>query len=160
MDWSIKSLSRASFVSGQAFTPGEKVTCVIFRGPEGVQRADLTETEAREWQPPGEVLGRWSRKAEDESAAAKRRLALASAEEVFLAFIQEPGGAGPDKDVLLQLLALMIERKRLLRPQGRPADGRQRYWHPRLQQEFSVPHQELTVERLAAFQEQLHHLAF
>jgi len=160
VDWTIKSLSRASFISGQAFTPGEKVSCVIYRGPEGLQRADVTETEAREWQPPGAVLGRWTRKAEDESAASKRRLALASAEEVFLAFMQEPGGAGPEKDMLVQLLALMIERKRILRPQGRPAEGRQRYWHPRLQQEFSVPYQELTPERIAAFREQLHHLAF
>ena len=160
MDWTIKSLSRTSFASGQTFTPGEKVTCVIFRGPEGLQRADLSDAESREWQPPGEVLGRWSRKAEDESAAAKRRLALASAEEVFLAFQQEPGGAGPDKDLLLQLLALMLERKRVLRPQGRPVDGRQRYWHPRLQQEFSVPHQTLTPELLSALREQLHHLAF
>ncbi len=160
MDWAIKSLSRASFASGHVFTPGEKVNCVIFRGPDGLQRADVTEIEGREWQPPGEVLGRWSRKAEDESAAAKRRGALASAEEVFLALIQEPGGAGLDKDLLLQLLALMIERKRILRPQGRPAGGRQRYWHPRLRQEFSVPHQELTPERVATLREQLHHLAF
>jgi hypothetical protein len=160
MDWAIKSLSRLSFASGHAFMPGEKVNCVIFRGPDGLQRADVTEIEGREWQPPGEVLGRWSRRVEDESAAAKRRLALASAEEVFLALIQEPGGAGLDKDLLLQLLALMIERKRILRPQGRPVDGRQRYWHPRLQQEFSVPYQELTPERLVALREQLHHLAF
>ncbi len=160
MDWAIKSLSRASFISGTAFTPGEKVACVIFRGPEGLQRADLSETEAREWQPPGVVLGRWNRKAEDENEAAKRRLALASAEEVFLALIQEPGGAGEEKDLLLQLLALLLERKRLLRPQGRPAEGRLRYWHPRLQLEFSVPHQELTPERLVSLREQLHLLAY
>ena len=140
--------------------PGEKVACVIFRGPEGLQRADLADAEAAEWKPPGEVLGRWSRKAEDASEAAKRRNALASAEEVFLALIQEPGGAGPEKDLLLQLLALLIERKRIIRPQGVPADGRQRYWHSRLQQEFSVPHQDLTPERVATLREQLHHLAF
>lgn len=160
MDWAIKSLSRASFITGQAFTPGEKVACVIYRGPEGLQRADLGEVEAREWQAPGEVLGRWHRKAEDESEAAKRRSSLASAEEVFLALIQEPGGAGEEKDLLVQLLALLLERKRLLKPQGKPAEGRLRYWHPRLQQEFSVPHQALTPERLASLREQLHLLAY
>ncbi len=160
MDWAIKSLSRASFISGQTFTPGEKVACVIFRGPEGLQRADLSEAEAVEWQPPGEVLGRWHRKAEDESDAAKRRLSLASAEEVFLALSQEPGGAGEEKDLLLQLLALLLERKRLLKPQGKPANGRLRYLHPRLQQEFSVPHQELTSELVSTLREQLHLLAY
>ncbi|HVU39237.1 MAG TPA: hypothetical protein VHC95_12960 [Opitutales bacterium] len=160
MDWTIKSLARASFVSGKPFTPGEKVTCIIFRGAEGLQRADLNEADAVAWMPTGEVLGRWARKAEDENEVARRKLALASAEEVFLAFIQEPGGAGEDKDTILQLLALMLERKRILRPQGRPADGRQRYLHSRLQQEFSVPHQTITPERVAALREQLHHLAF
>jgi hypothetical protein len=153
-------LSRASFLSGKTFVPGEKVTSVIFRGPEGLQRADLSEADASTWQPPGDVLGRWSRKAEDESDAARRKQALASAEEVFLALMQEPGGAGEDKNLLLQLLALLLERKRILRPQGRPADGRQRYLHSRLQQEFSVPYQELTPERLPALREQLHHLVF
>jgi len=160
VDWAIKSLSRASFASGKVFSPGEKVASVIFRGPEGLQRADLSEAEAQAWQPPGEVLGKWTRKAEDESEAAKRRNALASAEEVFLAFVQEPGGAGADKDLLMQLLALLLERKRILRPQGRPADGKQRYWHSRLQQEFIVPHQEITPECLTLVREQLHHLAF
>ncbi|HTB64421.1 MAG TPA: hypothetical protein VK737_12625 [Opitutales bacterium] len=160
MDWTIKTLSRTSFVSGNPFVVGEKVTCVIFRGPEGLARADVTEYEAREWKPPGEMLGRWTRKAEDESAAARRRTAIASAEEVFLALSQEPGGAGPDKDLLLQLLALLIERKRILRPKGAAANGKQLYWHPRLQQEFSVPHQELTPELVGHLREQLHHLAF
>lgn len=160
MDWVIKSLGKASFLSGKTFIPGEKVTSVIYRGPEGLQRVDLSEADATGWQAPGDVLGKWNRKAEDESEAARRRSALASAEEVFLAFIQEPGGAGEDKNLLLQLLALLLERKRILRPQGKPADGRQRYLHTRLQQEFSVPHGDLTPERLVTVREQLHHLAF
>ncbi len=160
MDWAIKSLSRASFLSGKAFVPGEKVTCVIFRGADGLQRADLDEADTGAWQPPGEVLGRWTRKAEDESEAARRRTALASAEEVFLAFIQEPSGAGEEKDLLLQLLALLLERKRILRPRGKPANGRQNYLHTRLQLEFSVPCHDLVPERLASLREQLHHLAF
>ena len=141
------------------FTPGEKVACVIFRGPEGLQRADLSEAEARDWQPPGEVLGRWARKAEDENETARRRQALASAEEMFLALMQESGGAGEDKDLLLQLLGLMLERKRILRPQGRPDGSQQRYLHSRLQQEFAVPQREITPERLLALRELLHHLA-
>ena len=134
------------------------VSCVIYRGTEGLQRADVSEAEAKEWQAPGDVLGRWVRKAEDENEAAKRRLALASAEEVFLAFMQDNSG-GEDKELLVQLLGLMLERKRVLRPMGRPEGGRLRYWHPRLQQEFSVTQHELTPERLGALREQLHHLA-
>jgi len=139
--------------------PGEPVVCVIFRGPDGLQRADLSEAEAAAWQPLGEVLGRWTRKAETEDQAARRRQALASAEEMFLALMQESGGAGEDKELLLQLLGLMLERKRILRPQGRPAGHQQRYLHTRLQQQFSVAQHEITPERLAVLSEQLHHLA-
>ncbi|MGA2052638.1 MAG: hypothetical protein ABSH19_04935 [Opitutales bacterium] len=158
-DWPIKSLARSSFASGRAFALGERVTCVIYRSPEGLLRADLGEEEAEAWQAPGEVLGRWVRKVEDEDEAALRRQSLASAEEMFLAMAQESAGAGPDKDLLLQFLALQLERKRVLRPVGTTA-GSQKYLHVKTQQQFSVPQQELNPERVAALQKQLHHLAY
>jgi hypothetical protein len=162
MDWDIKSLARASFASGQTFAQGEQVTCLIFRGPEGLQRADLTQAEAAEWRPPGALLGRWVRRMTDEGEdeRARRRQSLASAEEVFLALVQEGDAAGPDTELLLQVLALQLERKRILRPLGRPAQGVQRYLHPRLQQEFAVPRHDLTPERVAQLQAQLHRLAY
>jgi len=133
--------------------------CILFRGTEGLQRADLAEAEAAEWKPTGEIWGRWTREVENEDELARKRQALASAEEVFLALAQEAGGAGPEKETLLQMLALLLERKRLLRPLGRPAGGIQRYLHPRLQQEFSIAQHDLTAERVVQLQEQLHHLA-
>lgn len=159
-DWPIKSLARTSHATGRVFALGEQVTSVIYRGAEGLQRADLGTEEAGAWQAPGEVLGRWVREVEDEDAAALRRQALASAEEMFLALAQESGGAGPDKEMLMQFLALQLERKRVLRPVGRPIDGRQRYVHTKTQQEFTVAQAELSAEGVAALQKQLHHLAY
>jgi hypothetical protein len=162
MDWPSKTLARMSYASGRPFAVGERVTCVIFRGPEGLQRADLGEEEAAAWQAPGDVLGRWVRAVDDpeESLRLQRRQALASAEELFLALMQETGGAGPDKELLAQFLALMLERKRILRPVGPAQNGRQRYAHSKLGQEFSVAQEELTAERVVALQGQLHLLAY
>jgi hypothetical protein len=160
MDWPIKSHARVSFSSGRPFAVGERVACVIFRAPEGLMRADLSEPEAAEWQAPGEVLGRWVREVNDEEdERARKRQDLASAEEMFLAMVQEPGGAGEDKELLLQFLALILERKRVLRAIGRAVASRQKYFHPRLQQEFSVFQHPMTAERIAALSEQLHFLA-
>jgi len=159
-DWPIKSLARTSFVSGRVFALGEQVSSVIYRGAEGLQRADLGVEEAEGWQAPGEVLGRWVREVEDEDAAAQRRQALSTAEEMFLALAQESGGAGPDKEMLMQFLALQLERKRVVRPVGRATGGRQRYLHVKTQQEFSVAQAELSAEGVAALQKQLHHLAY
>ena len=159
-DWPIKTLARTSFVSGRVFALGEQVTSVIYRGADGLLRADLGAEEAEGWQAPGEVLGRWVREVEDEDAAAQRRQALASAEEMFLALAQESGGAGPDKEMLMQFLALQLERKRVLRPVGRPAGGQQRYMHLKTQQEYVVAQAEMSAEGVAALQKQLHHLAY
>jgi hypothetical protein len=159
-DWPIKSLARMSFASGRPFALGERVTCVIYRGPEGLLRADLGEEEAGSWQAPGEVLGRWTREVEDADEAALRRQSLASAEEIFLAMAQESGGAGPEKDLLLQFLALQLERKRVLKSVGAAAGGAQKYLHVKTQQEFGVPQQALNPERVATLQKQLHHLAY
>jgi hypothetical protein len=161
-DWPIKALARSSFLSGRSFAVGEQVACVIYRAPEGLLRADLSEAEARDWQPPGEVLGRWVRAMDDAAEAEHllRRQALASAEEMFLALAQETGGAGPDKELLMQFLALMLERKRVLRPVGPATGGRQRYLHVKTQAEFAVAQQELDAARVALLQKQLQHLAY
>ncbi|EFK95764.1 conserved hypothetical protein [sediment metagenome] len=57
---------------------------------------------------------------------------------------------------LVQFLALMLERKKILRPRGRSADGqRNRYEHARSKAIFEVPVGELTTEFFVAVQEQL-----
>jgi hypothetical protein len=57
---------------------------------------------------------------------------------------------------LLQFLALMLERKKILKPRGRSADGaRNRYEHAKTKQIFEVPVGELTPEFFIAVQEQL-----
>ena len=62
----------------------------------------------------------------------------------------------PENTRLVQFLALMLERKRILKPKGRSADGlRNRFEHAKSKQIFEVPAGELTPEFFVAVQEQL-----
>jgi hypothetical protein len=56
----------------------------------------------------------------------------------------------------VQFLALLLERKRILRPKGRSADGaRNRYEHARSKAIFEIPAGDLTPEFFVWVQEQL-----
>jgi len=56
----------------------------------------------------------------------------------------------------LQFLALMLERKRLLRPRGRTADGeRNLYEHLRTHQLYEIPAGDLSPEFFVKIREQL-----
>ena len=77
---------------------------------------------------------------------------MQSAEELFLslaATIAEEGGAGdqPREEplILLNLLALMLERKRVLRA---VPEHPERYWHGREKQLVVVPRTDLSPERI------------
>jgi hypothetical protein len=62
----------------------------------------------------------------------------------------------PENTRLVQFLALMLERKKILKPRGRSADGaRNRFEHAKTKQIFEVPVGELTPEFFVAVQEQL-----
>lgn len=141
MDLSIRRVAKTSTLHGEPFVEGESVVCFLYRNSEGeLERADLHEAEVPEWQSPGSILCRWRHRVRPraEGEAEARRQSLASAEELFLALVEaEKGGGDPetgsdeapgvgDEDVskrrlLLNLLALQLERKRVLKAvRGQP----------------------------------------
>ncbi len=159
MDWQFKPPARESSVSGEAFSEGEIVVCILHLDEENqLQRADLREEEADNFTAPGGILGRWRRevKAPNEEAKEARRQLMATTEELFLSLFEESDPEGEqDRAVLKQLLALMLERKRVLRRTGPMVDGVQRYRHPKQEREYDVPMDDLDPEKLTRVQEQL-----
>lgn len=140
MDLSIRRVAKTSSLSGDSFEAGELVESFLFRDAEGIlERADLRRAEVEGWSAPGAVICRWQHriKTPSDDEAESRRQSLASAEEMFLALaglgeseVEEgatPPAAPPEapesreRSVLLNLLALLLERKRVLKPvRGRP----------------------------------------
>lgn len=144
MDWQIKTISRKSSRSGQPFAPGDVAVSLIYMDAAqgGVARADLHESELAEFGLPGELLGRWRRVIKDpDDDAAQAGETLASAEDFFFSlFENETEDSSEERDMLKHLLALMLERKRVLRAIGpRKGGDSMSYLHVKSKAELRVP---------------------
>jgi len=160
MDWQIKTIAKKSTLSETAFAPGDRVACLIFVDPETSElaRADLLEEELGDFSPPAEVLGRWVRVVKEpgeESVQAKE--AVASAEDFFFSLYAPEKPETPEtpespesresSDALKHLIALMLERKRVLRAiPPRRTEGEQPYLHVKRKEEVLVPVVEISPE--------------
>ena len=170
MDWQIRTISRASAHTQSPFEEGERIACLVFKvaGAQELGRADIRESELAEFTAPGTLLGRWTRimKPEGIDEAAARRLTMQSAEELFLSLFTNAPEAAPEgpaerayRDALKHLLALMLERKRVLRPIGRrQRSGEQCYLLIREKREFHVPVLDLSSEVVLQVQDVLSEL--
>lgn len=168
MDWQISPLSKESSWNQRPFEPGDHLTTLLLveKGGE-VFRYDLhsEDLKAALSKISAEELGRWTRQFRpkpkaDESKADR----LHSAEELFFSLYGEhlPEESGEEeaimpenveseeetdedpvpevKAALQHILALQLERKRILRPVGkRRAEGEQEYLHVKTKKTFLVP---------------------
>ncbi len=158
MEMHLQPLATVCAVSGEPFVDGARVASYLVRATTmEVVRYDLLESQVATFAPEGFVACRWvhvfkPRKAGENS---ERELKL-TAENLFLTLADPLTEPTPESTRLLQFLALMLERKRLLKPRGRTADGeRSIYEHAKTKQRFEVPAGELTPEFFVAVQEQL-----
>ena len=160
MEWQIKTIARKSSLSGESFKPGDEVVCLIFKDAAAGElgRADLFAAEVDPFELPGDLLGRWSRIIKDpDEAKVSAGEVMASAEDFFLSLYQsEPEAAQAETDALKHLLALMLERKRVLRPIGpRATEGLQRYLHVKQKKELEVPVVEISPDLVLKIQDTL-----
>lgn len=167
----IKPIARRCALSGEVFAPGSTVTCFLILAAGGeLQRLDLGAQKAVGYEPPGRLLCRWTRQVKDprDDAAAARRQALNSAEEIFLALASAPrespegeeqgievGLEEADVSVLRHLLALQLERKHVIRPvAGEPGW----YLHGKSQTKVHAPSVAISPDRLLRLQDALSNL--
>lgn len=151
MDWQIKTLSRKSTFSGEAFEPGDKAVSLVYFDDEAGElgRVDLHERELAEFELSSEVLGRWKWVMKDpEEGETTAGETVASAEDFFFSLFENKTETEREQtDVLKHLLALMLERKRILRAVGpRQLSGEQTYRHVKTKQEMVVPIVEISRE--------------
>lgn len=167
MDWSIQPFSKKSAASGECFEAGETVVSLIYKDDTGLlQRMDLKDHEISGRSLPPRVLGRWTHavKAKQERSQEKQEH-LQSAEALFLSLFEEDpegqlsqGPLGPiensealdqDKAILKLILALMLERKRMLKPITAAIDPKElSYIHVRSQRAYAIRVIDYTVQDL------------
>ena len=153
MEWQIKTIARKSALTGDAFQPGEQVTCLIFKGEaaDDLGRADLLLEEVDQFEVPGPLLGRWTRVIKDpDDEAEGAKMVMASAEDFFMSLFETEQTDSDLKlktDGLKHILSLMLERKRVLRVlPPRQTEGSQRYLIVKRKEEIEVPIVEISAE--------------
>ena len=159
MELNLQPQAATCFVTGQPFTDGQRVVSHLVRSETTaeVMRYDVAESARGEFTPPGTVACRWvhvfkPRKSDENP---DRELKL-TAENLFVTLADPANEPTPENTRLLQFLALMLERKKILRPKGRSADGAKNVFeHAKTKALYEVPAGELSPEFFVAVQEQL-----
>ncbi len=158
MDLNLPPLSARCAATAAPFKEGDRVVSILGRDAQGeVVRADLLEADEAGFEPPPVVYCRWMQVFKPRPAGenADRMLKL-TAENLFLTLCNPDNVPDPGNTQLIQFLALMLERKRLLRPKGRTGDGeRLIYEHAGTRNRYEVPAGEFTAAFFNRVQEQL-----
>jgi hypothetical protein len=158
MEMQLQPLAAVCHVSGQPFVEGNRVTSHLVSIKTGeVVRYDVLESEAGKFIADGVVACRWVQvfKLRRANENPDRALKL-TAETLFLTLADPTSEPTLESTRLLQFLALMLERKRVLRPKGRTSDGAKNiYEHAKTKQLLEVPVGELTPEFFIQVQAQL-----
>ncbi len=158
MELNLHPIATKCCVSGREFAEGDRVVCYLVREADGLTgRRDLLESEDPNLPPPAEVYCRWviSYKPRRGEENADRALKL-TAENLFLTLADPTNPPNEANTPLLQFLALMLERKKILKPRGLTPDGeRQVLEHMRSHQMYEVPVGDLNAEFFVKIQSQL-----
>jgi hypothetical protein len=158
MEMHLQPHSTTCFVSGEPFVEGARVVSHLVRSATmEIVRYDVLEPHTANFTPPGFVACRWVHvfkpRRGDENPDRSLKL---TAENLFVTLADPTTEPTPENTRLVQFLALMLERKKILRPRGRSADGaRNLFEHAKTKQMFEVPVGELSPEFFVAVQEQL-----
>ncbi|AOS46064.1 hypothetical protein Verru16b_03159 [Lacunisphaera limnophila] len=176
MELNLHPIATKCFVSGRDFAEHDRVVSYLVREAAStgsgqasgeVARRDLLESEDGKFMPPAFVYCRWVtadfRPRRDDNT--DRNLKF-TAENLFLT-LATAAGAGSENGIedgtseaintpLLQFLALMLERKKILKPRGLSADrSRQLLEHMPSHVMYEVPVGDLNAEFFQKIQEHL-----
>lgn len=158
MELNLHPLATKCCVSGREFAEGDRVVCYFVREADGLSgRRDLLESEDTNLQKPAEVFCRWviSYKPRKAGENADRNLKM-TAENLFVTLADPANPADETNTPLLQFLALMLERKKILKPRGvTPDRARNIFEHARSHQMYEIPVGDLNAEFFQKIQGQL-----
>jgi hypothetical protein len=158
MELNLPPPAKSCHVNGEAFVTDERIVSLLVRpdGGESIERYDLSESAEADFTPPGLVACRWRHIYTPRGSINPERTLKLTAENLFLT-LADPGNELSEAETrLVQFLALMLERKRVLRPKGLTEDGaRSIFEHPGTKTRFEVPVGEFTPEFFLAVQDQL-----
>lgn len=142
MELTLHPLAKVCRASGRAFVENDRVLSYLVREANGeVSRHDLLASEDANYVKPGFVFCSWTVpfKAKRSEENPERAMKL-TAENIFVT-LADPAAEPNEANVpMIQFLALLLERKKILRPRGKTANGeRQIYEHAKTHLMYEVP---------------------
>lgn len=142
MEWHISPIARKSFHSGKEFEKDDAIVCALVKTEDGeMARWDVLLSEFEEAELPGVELCRWTQvfKPKRSDGREEAEALKLSADTLFISLFdgEDEGVASEENAELKQLLALMLERRRVLRVKTRLRKYT-RYVHRPSKREFLV----------------------
>ena len=159
MELNLQPLASFCHVTKEPFVAEQRVVSYLLRDPEKpeIVRYDVAEPASEGFAPAGVVVCRWVHLYKPRKAGENPERALKlTAETLFLALADSASEPTPENTRLVQFLALMLERKRVLKPKGRTADGsRTIVEHTKTKHLYEIPSGDLNPEFFVQVQAQL-----
>ena len=162
LEWNIQSRAHACQMTGEPFVDGGAYHTVLLDEKEGFRRMDLCPAAWREH--GAEIVARpncvshWTGTYEAPPPAPPEAIRKDDAETLLRRLLER---ADPDHAAATYILAVMLERKRLLGVKGQSREGGRRvfvYEHPASGDLFSVADPDLQLDQLEAVQRDVAHL--
>ncbi len=152
-DWEIKSRAHGCTRTDKPFVEGEFFHTLLFREDDGsFRREDLCE---EAWQSRNENIAPfsfWRSKYEPPPPPAPEALKKNDAESLLRALIAD---GNPRYRNAIYILALMLERKRILRPVEQPDPDTLVYEHPPTGETFILKNPHLAMEQIPDVQKEV-----
>jgi hypothetical protein len=153
-EWSIQSRGNACAVSGKHFEDGESFYTLLFEEKLGFRREDVSEAAFKE--RPTEApqpFSFWRSKYQVPEAGPPEALEKQTAEDLLRRYMADGHGQYANARYIL---ALMLERKRLLREVDTKRDEQGElvriYEHVKTGEVFLIPDPQLRLDQIAAVQ--------
>jgi hypothetical protein len=158
MELNLQPLAPLCSVTKLSFAEGDRVTSYLIQLPSlEIVRHDVAFNKISEFAPEGKTACSWTHifKPRSKQDNSERDLKL-NAENLFMTLADPQNEPSTETVRLIQFLALMLERKKVLRPKGlNPEKSKNVYEHAKTKQMFEVPVGELSSEFFIAVQQQL-----
>ncbi|MDD5349367.1 MAG: hypothetical protein PHQ12_04065 [Chthoniobacteraceae bacterium] len=154
-EWEIKGRSTVCTATGRAFADGEFFYTLLFTERGGFRREDLCEEAWQARDPARQPFSFWRSKFEVPPPPEPEPLGKQNAETLLRRTMAEPGEEHAN---LRYFLALMLERKRLLKPvEVKEEDGKRLhlYLHAKTGELFVIPDPRLRLDQLESVQAEI-----
>lgn len=154
-EWPIKHRADACARTGRAFEPGEQFYTLLFREGENFRREDLSEEAWSQRNENIQPFSFWKTRYEPPPAAPPEVLGKENAEELLQRLLLQNDPVNANS---CYVLALMLERKRVLKPIKSEESGDRPvliYEHAKTGDVFIVPDVRLRLDELEQVQSEV-----